>query len=91
MRRPRQGSPVSRALGEAIRATRKQQGVSQEALAFRCGLDRSYCGAVERGEYNITVDTLTTIAAGLQLPAWKLLKRGEAQAALDRETSDAQR
>jgi len=78
------GRPASRALGAAIRAARKEQGVSQEALALRCSLDRSYFGAVERGEFNVTVNTLTTIAAGLQVPAWKLLKRGEALAATPR-------
>jgi transcriptional regulator with XRE-family HTH domain len=73
MRRRR--SPASRALGGAIRATRKEQGVSQEALALKCSLDRSYYGAIERGEFNITIYTLTTIAAGLQVPAWALMKR----------------
>jgi transcriptional regulator with XRE-family HTH domain len=66
-----------RALGAAIRAARNEQGISQEALARRSGLDRSYCGAVERGVYNVTVDTLTTIAAGLDMRAGELLKRGE--------------
>ncbi len=87
----RSGKPASRALGGAIRAARNEQGISQEALALKCGLDRSYYGAVERGEFNVSVDTLRTIAAGLRVPAWRLLKRGEAQAALDRDASDAPR
>jgi transcriptional regulator with XRE-family HTH domain len=70
-------SPSSRALGGAIRATRKERGVSQEAFAHRCGLDRSYFGAVERGEFNITIETLLRIAAGLNITATKLLARAK--------------
>ena len=80
---PGKKSPANRALGAAIRAARKEQGVSQEAFAREAGLDRSYMGAIERGEFNITMDTLTTIAGGLQVPAWRLLQRSEALAALE--------
>ena len=47
------------------------------AGALRChaGIHRAYFGAVERGEFNITIGTLTTIAAGLDVPAWTLLER----------------
>jgi XRE family transcriptional regulator, regulator of sulfur utilization len=69
----RSGRPASRALGEAIRAARKEQGVSQEVLAHRCGLDRSYFGAIERGEFNISVQTLLRISAGLDISAAELL------------------
>ncbi|MGO9763793.1 MAG: helix-turn-helix domain-containing protein [Solirubrobacteraceae bacterium] len=65
-------------LGAAIRAARKEQGFSQEGFAAHAGIDRSYFGAIERGEFNITIGTLTTIAAGLDVPAWTLLKRGQA-------------
>jgi transcriptional regulator with XRE-family HTH domain len=64
------------ALGAAIRVTRKEQGFTQEGFAAHAGIDRSYFGAIERGEFNITIGTLTTIAAGLGMPAWALLKRG---------------
>ena len=63
-------------LGAAIRTARTEQGFTQDGFAARVGLDRSYFGAVERGEFNITIGTLTTIAAGLGVPAWALLKRG---------------
>jgi excisionase family DNA binding protein len=53
----------------AIRSTRRERGHAQEAFAARVGLDRSYFGAVERGEFNITMDTLTTIADGLGVRA----------------------
>jgi transcriptional regulator with XRE-family HTH domain len=63
-------------LGAAIRATRSEQGYTQEGFAAHVGLDRSYFGAVERGEFNITIDTLLKIAADLHVPAWALLRRG---------------
>ena len=76
----RRGSSVTRALGGAIRATRVEQGLTQEAFAIRAGIDRSYLGAVERGEFNVTVDTLARIADGLGVPAWELLRGGKREA-----------
>jgi transcriptional regulator with XRE-family HTH domain len=70
-------SDTSRALGDAIRATRIEKGFTQEAFAAHVDLDRSYYGAVERGEHNVTVETLAVIAAGLGMPAWKLLRRAQ--------------
>jgi transcriptional regulator with XRE-family HTH domain len=37
------------AFGRTIRELREERGISQEELAHRCGLDRSYMGATERG------------------------------------------
>ena len=73
-------SAATRALGDAIRATRSEQGYTQESFARHAGMDRSYFGAIERGEFSITIDMLTTIAAGLGLPAWELLRRAAGDA-----------
>lgn len=70
-------TPEQLALGEAIRATREQQGVSQERLALAAGIDRSYYSAIERGEFNATLAVLLKVAAALSVPAWTLLKRAE--------------
>ena len=64
---PPKKSDANRALGEAIRAIRIEQGLTQEAFAIRAGIDRSYYGALERGEFNMTVDTLVTVAEGLDV------------------------
>jgi transcriptional regulator with XRE-family HTH domain len=48
-------------VGDYLRAVREKKGWSQEELAFECGLHRTYIGAVERGEYNVTILTLRTI------------------------------
>jgi transcriptional regulator with XRE-family HTH domain len=68
-------SPQHRALGDAIRATRKGRGFTQEGFAAHAEIDRSYYGAIERGEYGVTVETVLRVAAGLDMPAWELLKR----------------
>jgi len=68
-------SDASRDLGAAIRASRIEKGFTQESFAAQVDLDRSYYGAVERGEHNVTIDTLTIIAEGMGTPAWKLLRR----------------
>ncbi|HUB74249.1 MAG TPA: helix-turn-helix transcriptional regulator [Solirubrobacteraceae bacterium] len=70
-------SPAHVAFGDAIRATRKEQGVSQEALALKCGLDRSYFGAVERGERNVSLTNIIRIAEALQARPADLFARAE--------------
>jgi len=49
-----------------MRIARLQLGISQEELADRCGLHRTYIGSVERGERNISVDNMETIAIALE-------------------------
>jgi transcriptional regulator with XRE-family HTH domain len=74
---PAKKSAAVVALGEAIRSTRRERGYGQEGFARRVGLDRSYFGAVERGEFNITMDTLLKVAAGLGVRASTLLRRAQ--------------
>ena len=61
-------------LGNKIRTTRKSKGWSQEAFALRADLDRSYMGGVERGERNITFDTICMIAEALDMDLSELLE-----------------
>jgi transcriptional regulator with XRE-family HTH domain len=74
---PAKKSAAVVALGEAIRSARRERGHAQEAFAARVGLDRSYFGAVERGEFNITLATVLKIADGLGVPASTLLRRAQ--------------
>ncbi|MDR2734193.1 MAG: helix-turn-helix domain-containing protein [Spirochaetota bacterium] len=60
-------------VGDNIKKYRKQLGISQEELAERAGLHRTYIGSVERGERNITLDSLQVIASALNIPFMKLL------------------
>jgi transcriptional regulator with XRE-family HTH domain len=54
-------------LGRQLRQRREKAGKSQDALANDSGLHRTYVGAVERGERNPTILTLSRYAAGLGL------------------------
>jgi len=57
---------ILRELGSRIRAQRKRIGLSQEQLALVAGVDRSYFGAVERGERNITFMVLYRLCIALR-------------------------
>jgi transcriptional regulator with XRE-family HTH domain len=67
------GNPALVYLGVAIRATRKAQGLSQEALAEKADIDRSYMGGIERGEHNLAIMNLLKIADALGVKASSLL------------------
>lgn len=53
-------------LGNRIRAQRKLIGLTQEQLALIAEVDRSYFGAVERGERNVTFTVLCRLCVALQ-------------------------
>ena len=62
------------ALGRAIRSARLKLGISQEELAHRAGLDRSYMGQVERGQVNISILSLARIAEAVGVRLRQLVK-----------------
>jgi transcriptional regulator with XRE-family HTH domain len=65
------------AFAKAIRAAREQAGYSQETFARHAGLDRSYYGAVERGVFNVTLETMLAIARGLGMSLGQLCTRAK--------------
>jgi len=67
--------PSQQALAKAIRTEREQAGYSQEAFARHAGLDRSYYGAIERGDFNLTLETMLRITAGLGVSLGRLFTR----------------
>lgn len=51
--------------GQAVRKVRLEQGISQEELADRCGLHRTYISDVELGKRNISLENIERIAISL--------------------------
>ena len=64
---------VRRRVGLNVKNFRREKGLSQEGLAFECGLHRTYVSGVERGVRNPTVVVLEKIAVALKVPASRLL------------------
>ena len=52
--------------GKILRELRKKRGFTQEELAHRANLDRTYIGMLERGERQPTLDTLFALAKALK-------------------------
>jgi transcriptional regulator with XRE-family HTH domain len=61
-------------IGNAIRQRRTELDWSQEGLAFESGLHRTYIGAVERGEKNLTLKNLVKIAVAMETTASNLMQ-----------------
>ena len=57
--------------GSAVREQRKKQGISQEELAERAGVHRTYIGMIERAEKNITLLNIEKVANALKIPIRK--------------------
>lgn len=53
--------------GKKVREERLRQGFSQEKLATRAGVHRTYIGMIERAEKNITLENIEKIARALSL------------------------
>lgn len=60
--------------GERVRKYRLENSWSQDELAYRAGLHRTYVGGVERGERNVTLETVDKLAKALNVHPCDLLK-----------------
>jgi transcriptional regulator with XRE-family HTH domain len=65
------------ALGHTIKGLRLDLGLSQEALAFEAGIDRSYIGGIERGEHNLALINLIKIAQTLGITLSELFSKAK--------------
>ena len=65
---------VTQVFSRSIKKFRQKQELSQEALADLAGLHRTYIGAVERGERNITLINANKIAEALSVKLSDCLK-----------------
>ena len=60
--------------GERVREIRKEKGLSQEELAYKADLHRTYIGMIERAEKNITLINIEKIANALEVEIANLIK-----------------
>ncbi|MGH7969896.1 MAG: helix-turn-helix domain-containing protein, partial [Limisphaerales bacterium] len=67
-------SSLSRLLGQTVKSRRLELGLSQEELAWRAGLHRTYLTDVERGSRNMSIATIDRLAQALQVPVSTLLR-----------------
>ncbi len=63
--------------GEKIRKLRLSCKLSQEALADKAEIHRTYIGGIERGERNPTLTTISRLAFALSVEPWELLNENE--------------
>lgn len=65
---------LNRVFSANLRRLRTKSRLSQEEFAARCGLHRTYIGAIERGERNVTLKTVGLVAESLGVPTLQLLR-----------------
>ncbi len=71
----RKRSPTTIAFGAAVRTLRVERGFAQESFAAHARMDRSYYGAIERGEFNVSLETIVKLAGALGVTAAEVLRR----------------
>ena len=63
---------IQKRFGERVRALRLAKGLSQEELAFRSRVHRTYLGGIERGERNPSLKNIAAIADALDIAVQEL-------------------
>jgi transcriptional regulator with XRE-family HTH domain len=69
------GMEIKETFARNLKAIRRARGLSQEELAHRAGIDRTYISALERSVYNASIDVVDRLAKELGVEAPDLLKR----------------
>jgi transcriptional regulator with XRE-family HTH domain len=67
------GTKILEKFGERVREERLKRGLSQEALAEKAGMHRTYIGMIERAEKNITLINIEKLAKALEISLVKLM------------------
>ena len=68
------GREILLKFGKRVRDERVKQGFSQEMLASKAGVHRTYIGMIERAEKNITLENISKVAKALTLSISELTK-----------------
>ena len=65
----KKGKPdIRERFGDAVRSRREQLGLTQEDLADKAGIHRTYLSDIERGSRNLSLINIERVAAALELP-----------------------
>ncbi len=70
-------SDIAKTVGKRLRGYRTSIGFSQEKLAEKAGLHPTYIGQVERGEKNLTIESLEKITKALDIPMASVFEKIE--------------
>jgi transcriptional regulator with XRE-family HTH domain len=70
---PKPPTDLRRVLADNVRRLRGELAFSQEALAAEAGLHRTYIGAIERAERNVSLDNIARLARALRVEPSALL------------------
>lgn len=65
---------ITEIFGRQVKHFRKERRLSQEELAERCGLHSTYIGQIERGEKNVSLESIQKLSRGLGVPISKLFE-----------------
>ena len=69
--------PLIKVFADRVRSLRTAAGLSQEALAEKAGLHRTYVGSIERGERNVSLENIGRLAEALGVFPDQLLTEGD--------------
>jgi transcriptional regulator with XRE-family HTH domain len=64
-------------VGKVLREARQSTGLTQEALAFKAEIDRTYISYLENDQKSPTIEMLAKICASLDIAVSELIKRAE--------------
>ena len=70
---------IRKSFGDRIRKLRKQNGLSQEEFADKCGFARSYMSRIERGAANPSLDAISTLAGALRIEPSELFRNSNSE------------
>ena len=70
-------SDIAVRFGQAVRKLRLEQKLSQEELAERCDLHRTYISDIELGKRNVSLENIERIATALERPLWEFFREME--------------
>lgn len=65
---------IKKKFGQSVKKHRQNLGISQEELALKAELHRTYVGAIERGERNISLGNIEKLAKALEISISDLFK-----------------